>query len=63
MRFNNKEKDNGWKTGFALFPERVGDTTIWLERFLYRKNAFIREVRFYEGCAERVGWPCNCIRH
>lgn len=69
MRFP-AEKKNAWREGFAFFPTDVEGKTVWLERFLFRHETSIYghilpgiETRFYEGCAERVGYPCDCIRH
>ena len=62
MRFNRELKNNGWKTGFALTPILIGDTWIWLERYAYRFEGLYDNVRFYEGCAARVGYLCDCYR-
>lgn len=63
MRWNGKEKNNGWKTYFALFPTKIGDTYVWLEPYIRRWEGYYYNVDFYEGCAERVGYPCDCFRH
>lgn len=63
MRWNGKEKNNGWRVRFALIPIKIGDTWIWLERYIRRPMGYYDEVDFYEGCAERIGYPCDCFRH
>jgi len=63
MKFTNKEKNNGWKVGFAFVPVKIGDTTVWLERYIYRNEGIYTNVDFYEGCANRVGYQCDCFRH
>ena len=63
MRWDGKEKNNGWKTSFAFFPVKIGDTWVWLEPYASRFEGLYTNVRFYEGCGERVGYPCGCYRH
>lgn len=63
MRWDGKEKDNGWYTCFAIVPIKIGDTWIWLEPYAAKQQHDHRLVQFYSGCAERVGWPCDCYRH
>ncbi len=63
MRWNRKEKNNGWKVRFAFYPIKIGDTWIWFERYISRFEGLYYSVDFYEGCAERVGYPCDCFRH
>jgi len=63
MRLTTEEKNNGWKVGFAFLPVQIGNTWVWLERYIYRSMGHYTEVNYYEGCAERVGYPCDCFRH
>lgn len=62
MRFNKNKKK--WKVGFAFLPIEIGDTIVWLERYIYQDYGGIATVvDFYEGCGARVGYPCDCFRH
>jgi len=63
MKWSNKEKNNGWKLRFAFFPVSIGEVTVWLEFYYARFDGLYTNVREYEGCAERVGYPCDCFRH
>jgi hypothetical protein len=63
MRWDDKEKNNGWKVRFAFLPIKTGDTWIWLELFIRKPMSDHSLVDFWSGCAERVGYPCDCFRH
>lgn len=67
-----KEKNNGWVTRFALLPveldinflEKGQRKWVWLELYAKRHvQDCYYETREYEGCAERVGYHCDCYRH
>lgn len=62
MKWNNKPRNNGWKLRFAFLPVEIGDTTVWLEPYFARFEGLYTNVRLYEGCAARVGYPCDCLR-
>lgn len=64
MRWNFNRKNNGWKTRFAFFPIKINGDWIWLERYAVRTSGVLyTEVQFYQGCAERAGYLCDCYRH
>jgi hypothetical protein len=63
MMWDNKPRKNKWHIGFAWLPMQIREKTIWLERYIYQGDIMQRRVDFYEGCAERVGYPCDCFRH
>lgn len=47
MRFR-VTPDDEWRRGFALFPLRIGDVRVWLERFEYRPHPSIHCNSEYE---------------
>lgn len=63
MRWTFKNKNNGWRLRFAFLPLEIGETWIWLEFYYSRFEGLYTNVRLYEGCAKRVGYPCDCFRH
>lgn len=63
MRFNEHQKGATWIDKFAWFPITIDGVTIWLERYSLREGLPYRKLELYQGCAERVGYPCDCYRH
>ena len=49
MKFSNHDARDGWRTRFAFLPVKIGDQTVWLERFERRFMGEYYEVRMLEG--------------
>lgn len=64
MKWKIHKNQNRWKVNFAFLPMNIKGYKIWFEPYIYRKSGLRGlEFDFYEGCAERVGYPCDCFRH
>lgn len=65
MKFNVKTEYPIFKDKFAFFPVKLyaSDVVVWLERYIEENDSHYLKAHEYTGCAERVGYPCDCVRH
>ena len=51
MRWSSIDPRQGWRRRFALFPVKIGEQWLWLEKYEARHMGEYREVRTLEDAA------------